>query len=84
MVKVWRGCLLLAEHILSREEEFRGVHGLELGAGVGLSGMVLARTAQRVWLTGMLPGTPHTHTTHTNKQTRGERERERERCMGLP
>ena len=46
--------LLLADYLAGPAgREFEGCIALELGAGTGLSGLLLARTAQRVFLTGM-------------------------------
>jgi hypothetical protein len=52
--KVWRGSLVLAEYVMREQDAGRwhGVHALELGAGVGLAGLIMARHASRVWFTG--------------------------------
>ncbi|XP_068199149.1 methyltransferase-like protein 22 [Antennarius striatus] len=49
--QVWRGALLLADFILSRPDAFRGATVLELGAGTGLTSVVMATTAKRVYCT---------------------------------
>jgi predicted nicotinamide N-methyase len=51
-LQVWGGALLLADFLLFHEVELAGVHALELGCGPGLTGIVLSRVAQRVFLTG--------------------------------
>lgn len=50
--QVWRGSLVLADYILSRADDFKGVIGLEVGAGPGFAGLVLAMAASKVFLTG--------------------------------
>jgi len=52
--QIWRGSLVLADFIMQEQDEgrWRDVHALELGAGSGLAGLVMARNAERVWLTG--------------------------------
>ncbi|KAK9814145.1 hypothetical protein WJX72_001243 [[Myrmecia] bisecta] len=52
-LQIWRGALLLADFVLSQPALFRGVTALELGAGAGLAGLVLATMARRVFLTDM-------------------------------
>ncbi|XP_018610175.1 methyltransferase-like protein 22 isoform X3 [Scleropages formosus] len=49
--QVWRGGLLLADFILSQLEMFRGATVLELGAGTGLTSLVMAMVAKRVYCT---------------------------------
>uniref|UniRef100_A0A1A8QK80 Methyltransferase like 22 n=2 Tax=Nothobranchius pienaari TaxID=704102 RepID=A0A1A8QK80_9TELE len=49
--QVWRGALLLADFILSKPELFRGSTVLELGAGTGLTSIIMATTATRVYCT---------------------------------
>ncbi|XP_041830605.1 methyltransferase-like protein 22 isoform X2 [Melanotaenia boesemani] len=49
--QVWRGALLLADFILSKPEMFRGATVLELGAGTGLTSIVMATTAKTVYCT---------------------------------
>lgn len=49
-VQVWPGALLLADYILANEGLFNGCMGLEVGAGTGFAGLVLVRTARRVFL----------------------------------
>jgi len=54
-LQVWRGALLLADLVLHRgAAAFLGATALELGAGSGLAGLVLARFARTVYLTGKL------------------------------
>lgn len=50
-VQVWPGALLLADYILEHEKHFDGCVGMEVGAGTGFAGLVLAQTARRVFLT---------------------------------
>ncbi|PRP82885.1 hypothetical protein PROFUN_04748 [Planoprotostelium fungivorum] len=52
-LQLWRGALLLGDFILDRQKngEFKDVVAIELGAGIGLSGFCMARTAKRVFLT---------------------------------
>ena len=53
-LKLWEACFVLADHLLSRDPGLcRGAHVVELGAGVGLLGLVAARClgAARVTLT---------------------------------
>ncbi|GAQ79625.1 hypothetical protein KFL_000340280 [Klebsormidium nitens] len=53
-LQVWRGALLLADYILHQEATtgcFRGVTALELGAGTGLAGIIMARSARKVYVT---------------------------------
>ncbi|XP_072225567.1 methyltransferase-like protein 22 [Leuresthes tenuis] len=49
--QVWRGALLLADFILSEPEMFRGATVLDLGAGTGLTSIVMATTAKTVYCT---------------------------------
>uniref|UniRef100_A0A146ZMI7 Methyltransferase 22, Kin17 lysine n=1 Tax=Fundulus heteroclitus TaxID=8078 RepID=A0A146ZMI7_FUNHE len=49
--QVWRGALLLADFILSKPDMFRGATVLELGAGTGLTSIVMATTAKTVYCT---------------------------------
>uniref|UniRef100_A0A3B5M0U7 Uncharacterized protein n=1 Tax=Xiphophorus couchianus TaxID=32473 RepID=A0A3B5M0U7_9TELE len=53
--QVWRGALLLADFILSEKDTFSGATVLELGAGTGLTSIVMATTAKTVYCTGMRP-----------------------------
>lgn len=53
-LNIWEACFVLADHLLSRDPGLcRGAHVVELGAGVGLLGLVAARClgAARVTLT---------------------------------
>ncbi len=45
----------MADFILSEPAMFRGATVLELGAGTGLTSIVMATTAKRVYCTGMKP-----------------------------
>nr|XP_046229088.1 methyltransferase-like protein 22 [Scatophagus argus] len=49
--QVWRGAFLLADFILSEPLTFRGATVLELGAGTGLTSIVMATTAKTVYCT---------------------------------
>ncbi|RVE75452.1 hypothetical protein OJAV_G00017300 [Oryzias javanicus] len=49
--QVWRGALFLADFILSRPDLFRGATILDLGAGTGLTSIVMATTARTVYCT---------------------------------
>lgn len=40
-LQVWRGALLLADYIFHKRDEFKDKRVLELGSGVGLTGLVL-------------------------------------------
>lgn len=50
--QVWQGALLLADWLLAHGDRVRGACCLELGAGTGLAGLVAARSAAAVVLTG--------------------------------
>ncbi|XP_057969123.1 uncharacterized protein LOC131158340 isoform X2 [Malania oleifera] len=53
-LQVWRAELVLADFVLHKmftSSEFDGIVSLELGAGTGLVGMILARVAETVFLT---------------------------------
>lgn len=55
-LQIWRAELVLADFVLHKminSSEFRGVIAIELGAGTGLVGILLARDAKTVFLTGM-------------------------------
>mmetsp|Transcript_29218 Transcript_29218/g.54211 ORF Transcript_29218/g.54211 Transcript_29218/m.54211 type:complete len:385 (+) Transcript_29218:66-1220(+) len=54
-MQLWRGALLLADYLLSREEEYwRGRTAVELGAGVGFVGVLLTLVpCRRIFLTDM-------------------------------
>lgn len=50
--QVWRGAVLLADFILAEPDTFRGATVLELGAGTGLTSIVMATVAKTVYCTG--------------------------------
>jgi len=50
-LQVWRGALLLCDYLLARPALVRDATVLELGSGCGLSGLLAAATARRVFLT---------------------------------
>ncbi|KAG1702479.1 hypothetical protein DVH05_009429 [Phytophthora capsici] len=56
-LKLWEAGWLLAEYVLAHKSEFRGRKVLELGAGVGFTGLVLACVCRssRVVLTDYAP-----------------------------
>ncbi|CAL9703677.1 unnamed protein product [Knipowitschia caucasica] len=47
--QVWRGALLLADFVLAGPGVFKGATVLELGAGTGLSSIITASVAKRVY-----------------------------------
>ncbi|XP_026858580.2 methyltransferase-like protein 22 isoform X1 [Electrophorus electricus] len=49
--QVWRGALLLSDFILSQHAVFQGATVLELGAGTGLTSIVMASVAKMVYCT---------------------------------
>ncbi|XP_041813096.1 methyltransferase-like protein 22 isoform X2 [Chelmon rostratus] len=49
--QVWRGALFLADFILSKPVMFRGATVLELGAGTGLTSIIMATIAKKVYCT---------------------------------
>uniref|UniRef100_A0AAY4CYU6 Methyltransferase like 22 n=1 Tax=Denticeps clupeoides TaxID=299321 RepID=A0AAY4CYU6_9TELE len=49
--QVWRGAFLLADFILSQPTMFKGATVLELGAGTGLTSIVMATVAKMVYCT---------------------------------
>uniref|UniRef100_A0A3P9A1E1 Methyltransferase like 22 n=1 Tax=Esox lucius TaxID=8010 RepID=A0A3P9A1E1_ESOLU len=49
--QVWRGAFLLADLILSQPNTFKGATVLELGAGTGLTSVVMAMVAKMVYCT---------------------------------
>ncbi|XP_062388637.1 methyltransferase-like protein 22 [Sardina pilchardus] len=49
--QIWRGAFLLADLILSRPAEFQGATVLELGAGTGLTSVVMATQAKMMYCT---------------------------------
>lgn len=49
---MWRGALLLADYILSNPDIFKNKVVLELGAGVGLTSIVVGFFAKEVICTG--------------------------------
>ncbi|XP_050884341.1 uncharacterized protein LOC127087498 isoform X2 [Lathyrus oleraceus] len=53
-LQVWRAELVLTDFILHKtlcSSEFHGVTAIEIGAGTGLAGLLLARTAKKVFVT---------------------------------
>ncbi|XP_072275006.1 methyltransferase-like protein 22 isoform X2 [Pyxicephalus adspersus] len=50
--QIWRGALLLADYILSQRDLFRSCTALELGAGTGLTSIIMATIAKTVYCTG--------------------------------
>uniref|UniRef100_A0A3B3ZZK5 Uncharacterized protein n=1 Tax=Periophthalmus magnuspinnatus TaxID=409849 RepID=A0A3B3ZZK5_9GOBI len=50
-IDVWRGALFLADFILSEPRTFRGATVLELGGGTGLTSILTATVAKRVYCT---------------------------------
>lgn len=51
-LQVWRGALLLADYILHNQQQFIGKNVVELGSGVGLTGVAAAMYAKHVTCTG--------------------------------
>lgn len=49
--QIWRGAFLLADFILSDPEQFAGATVLELGAGTGVTSIVMATAAKMVYST---------------------------------
>nr|XP_057904627.1 methyltransferase-like protein 22 isoform X2 [Doryrhamphus excisus] len=49
--QVWRGAVLLADFLLSEPLMFKGATVVELGAGTGLTSIVMATIAKRVYCT---------------------------------
>uniref|UniRef100_A0A3Q3D9Y6 Methyltransferase 22, Kin17 lysine n=1 Tax=Hippocampus comes TaxID=109280 RepID=A0A3Q3D9Y6_HIPCM len=49
--QVWRGALVLADFILSKPLMFKGATVVELGAGSGLTSIIMATLAKRVYCT---------------------------------
>lgn len=53
-LQIWRGALLLADFILDTQRSsqlFHDVNAIELGAGTGITGIVMAKTAKRIFIT---------------------------------
>ncbi|XP_077980676.1 methyltransferase-like protein 22 isoform X2 [Glandiceps talaboti] len=50
-LQVWNGAMLLCDYILDRQDQFKNTTVLELGAGVGLSSIVMATIADKVFCT---------------------------------
>ncbi|RLM54413.1 hypothetical protein C2845_PM10G16990 [Panicum miliaceum] len=53
-LQVWKAALLLADFVLHKSftsSNFDGVTAIEVGAGTGLVGLVLARVARRIFIT---------------------------------
>lgn len=53
-LQIWKGSLLLADWIISSSELLTGTKVIEMGSGVGVAGIVAARFASRVFLTGIV------------------------------
>lgn len=51
-LQIWRGAFLLADFILAQASMFKGATVLELGAGTGLTSIVIAMVAKTVYCTG--------------------------------
>ncbi|KAK1162978.1 methyltransferase-like protein 22 isoform X3 [Acipenser oxyrinchus oxyrinchus] len=49
--QVWRGAFLMADFILSHRDQFQDCTVLELGAGTGVTSIVMATVAKRVYCT---------------------------------
>ncbi|XP_077474348.1 methyltransferase-like protein 22 [Stigmatopora argus] len=49
--QVWRGALLLGDFILSKPLMFKGATVVELGAGVGLTSIIMSTLAKKVYCT---------------------------------
>ncbi|XP_073799744.1 methyltransferase-like protein 22 isoform X3 [Danio rerio] len=49
--QIWRGAFLLADFILAQSSMFKGATVLELGAGTGLTSIVMAMVAKTVYCT---------------------------------
>ncbi|XP_057891438.1 methyltransferase-like protein 22 [Melospiza georgiana] len=49
--QVWRAAFLLADHILFQRDTFRGCSVLELGGGTGITSIIMATVAKRVYCT---------------------------------
>uniref|UniRef100_A0A672S4Z3 Methyltransferase-like protein 22 n=1 Tax=Sinocyclocheilus grahami TaxID=75366 RepID=A0A672S4Z3_SINGR len=50
-LQIWRGAFLLADFILAQASMFKGATVLELGAGTGLTSIVMAKVAKTVYCT---------------------------------
>ncbi|OAE28366.1 hypothetical protein AXG93_2490s1570 [Marchantia polymorpha subsp. ruderalis] len=48
---VWPGAELLAEYLLQRRSQMKGLSVIELGAGLGLTGLLCARLCEHVVIT---------------------------------
>lgn len=51
-LQIWRGAFLLADFILAQASMFKGATVLELGAGTGLTSIVMAMVAKTAYCTG--------------------------------
>ncbi|XP_072791740.1 methyltransferase-like protein 22 isoform X2 [Taeniopygia guttata] len=49
--QVWRAAFLLADYILFKRDTFRGCSVLELGGGTGITSIIMATAAKRVYCT---------------------------------
>lgn len=52
-LQVWRGALLLADYIFYKQKEFQHKNVIEVGSGVGLTGIAAAIYAKQVICTGI-------------------------------
>jgi predicted nicotinamide N-methyase len=52
--QLWNGALLLCDYILTNQNRFLNKIILELGAGIGLSSLIVSRFASKVICTGKL------------------------------
>lgn len=51
-LKVWRAAFLLADYVLFKRDMFRCCTVLELGAGTGVTSIIMGTVASRVYCTG--------------------------------
>ncbi|XP_013926592.1 PREDICTED: methyltransferase-like protein 22 [Thamnophis sirtalis] len=49
--QVWRGAFLLADYILGKQDLFKGCTVLELGGGIGLVSIIVAKAAKTIYCT---------------------------------
>lgn len=50
-LQVWRGALVMSDYVLHNVEQFRGKRVLELGGGVGLTGILVGMISDEVLIT---------------------------------